>query len=71
MKYIIVTEMELPVAIIFDELLKHDAVAGSRVVAGAGFCNLDGDVWGGSVSLGISSQPQDAETVQASMERRT
>lgn len=69
MKYIIVTQNDLPLAIIFDEILTHKWVAFDRHVTSAGFCNVFGKCWGGSVSLGIKSRLEDSEIVNKSIER--
>ena len=71
MKYIILNEMEIEVAVLFDELLTHDQVAGGRAAVSAGFCNAEGTAWGQSVGLRLKARPQDTAIIQASMARRT
>jgi hypothetical protein len=85
-KYIIVTECDMEVAILFDALLKHKQIAAGRKVISAGFVKFEskkiaGDgtdkwestgivVYGGSDSLGINSRPQDLAIIKESMERQ-
>lgn len=71
MKYIIVEQHGIPLAILFDEILTHQFIASDKTVLSAGFCNLKGQVWGGSVSLQIKSDPEDEQIILKSIERRT
>lgn len=70
MKYIIVSQHDLEMAIIFDEILSHRWVANDRPVVSAGMCNKQGVAWGESVTLGIKSRPQDTEILQESIKRQ-
>lgn len=81
MKYIIVQTASSPpneYAILFDEILDHDKVAGGRPVVSAGFCLLSNDggeivpvAYGKSVSLGLASRPkQDAAIITEAIRRR-
>lgn len=62
-KYIIINHLELETPIIFSPLLNHKDVANGQTVLSAGFCNLNESgqwkTWGKSISLNISSQPDD------------
>lgn len=85
-KYIIVkTEHGCEVAIVFDPMLDHSAVAGSRKVLSAGFCSFGIgqvdtgigaydtvviNVWGESVTLGIKSNPDDTRLLARSLQLR-
>lgn len=79
MKYIIVeTSSGCESAILFDEILFHDKVAGSQRVVSAGFCCLSNDggeivpiAYGKSVSLGLASRPEeDAKIIADALRRR-
>ena len=59
MKYIIIETYQIPVAIVFSELLQHDTMGMSENVISAGYCNINGEVWGKSVSLNKKSRPED------------
>lgn len=71
MKYLILSEHDLPVAVLFDELLNHREVAGQKKVLGAGYCNRTGQVWGQSVSLGIKAKKEDELIILKSLHRRS
>lgn len=64
MKYIVVKHNGLELAILFDEILTHKDVAASHEVVSAGFCNPDGATWGKSISLNLSSRPEDGSAVR-------
>lgn len=56
-------------AIVFEDELIHKDVArchraGNLAVISAGFCNLDGSVYGNSDSLRMNSRPEDAIAVK-------
>lgn len=70
LKYIIVGEEHLPLAIVFNPILSHAEVAGGKKVLSAGFCYMHNDLnpeasaWGRSVTLGIESRGKiDAEII--------
>lgn len=81
MKYVIVVnEYGSEVAILFDETLDHSAIAGNRVVKGAGFCEIykntdyDGTITsvevsisGESKSLGVSCRNFDQAIVEQTL----
>jgi len=79
MKYIIIEELNLEMAILFDECLTHSAMAGNNKVISAGFCyisqaqNKNGEpeimvvTIGTSISLNKCSQPGDAEIIKRSI----
>ena len=63
-KYIIVETDGLSSAVVFEEVLSHKYVAGRMWVISAGFFSVDAenktiDVYGKSVTLKISSKPED------------
>jgi len=68
LKYIIVNQEGLPCAVMFSEAIQHSTEAAGREVMSAGFCNLQGEVWGHSESLGVHSQPQDTKHIRLTME---
>jgi hypothetical protein len=73
MKYIILEECDMEVAIIFDELLKHKQIAAGRKVISAGFVqltNIGPAAYGESDGLGIKSRPQDSDIIKESMARK-
>jgi hypothetical protein len=70
MKYLIVQSTGCDLAILFDEILSHKDVAGTRQVVSAGFCDHLGNVFGESVTLGLNSKPEDTWIIRASMGRR-
>jgi hypothetical protein len=81
MKYLIYDRGDVFVPVIFPELINHDTISAkvSGSVVSAGFCsvknNLDKNqnewfVWGKSVSLGISSRPEDAQIITTMMNLR-
>lgn len=73
MKYIIFSNGE---PVIFPDTLGHKEVAGMRMVDSAGFCRIETyrnqwddirakvSVWGESTSLGVKSNPVDAEIIK-------
>ena len=70
LKYIVVGDEHLPLAIVFNPILSHADVAGSRKVLSAGFCYLHNDLnpeasaWGKSETLGVESRGEiDAEII--------
>ena len=69
LKYIIVGEEHLPLAIVFNPILSHADVAGKFKVLSAGLCYLHDDLnpasaWGSSLTLGIKSRNQvDADII--------
>lgn len=79
MKYIIVEDMGLEQAIVFNEILTHTAVAGTSTVISAGFCSFSVDddrllavnCWGQSTSLGTPSRGQvDADLILQAIKYR-
>lgn len=73
MKYIILEECDMEVAILFDVILKHKQVAAGRKVISAGFVKFDSIgpmAYGESDSLGIKARPQDSAIIKASMDRQ-
>lgn len=67
MKYVIVEDWECELAILFNEIIKHDSVANGRKIISAGFCSIVNDsvaVWGESTSLKLKFRPEDAEIIQ-------
>ena len=73
LKYIIVLSKDFlqnESVIVFDSLLNHKDVAGTHQVVSAGFCRIkyrdevDVEVWGESVTLGIKSRKEDAEIIK-------
>jgi hypothetical protein len=72
MKYIIVNQHDLEMAILFDEIISHDFVAAGRKVVSAGMVTLqDGkpSAYGSSFTLRLNSRPQDSEIIKQSLER--
>lgn len=69
MKYIIVKTFDIPVAIVFDELLSHGDVLKNSTAISAGYCNQSGAVWGKSVSLNLKPGPNDSEIINESFKR--
>ena len=69
MKYIIVESFDIPLAILFSEILEHDKVANGRKCLSAGFCNVEGNTWGKSVSLGLSSKIEDKSIILDAINR--
>jgi hypothetical protein len=63
-KYIIIKHAGMEVPVVFSPVLSHKQVAGMTEVESAGYCKLDiAGRWvagGSSVTLGLSSRPQDA-----------
>ncbi len=85
MKYLILDNDNIEVAVLFDELLQHKQIAGGHKVVAAGFClvrQIDDpgadlsdplpvvEVWGKSVGLGIGTRPNDPEVILESLNRR-
>ena len=70
MKYIIISQNDMELAIVFDEIIPHIFVAAGRPVVSAGFCNKDGVAWGHSTTLKIKTRPQDTKIIRESMERQ-
>ena len=76
MKYIIIEKPEfgMEMAILFDVLIKHSAVAAGKKVVSAGFVMFSsvGPVaYGASDGLNLVSRPQDSAIIKESMERKT
>lgn len=69
MKYIIISQHDLEMAIVFDEIIPHVFVAAGRPVVSAGMCNQDGQAYGQSVTLALKSRPEDTGIIQRSMAR--
>lgn len=69
MKYIIVESFELPLAILFDEILNHSDIAKGQKVVSAGKCGMDGVAYGSSVSLKLNARPEDSRIIRDSMYR--
>jgi hypothetical protein len=80
MKYIIIKELNLEFAVLFNECLTHVSMAGNNNVISAGFCSLNPDndfreeikatVWGSSVTLKKSSRLEDEEIIERSIKFR-
>ena len=70
MKYVIKETMGIPVGILFSELLQHCEVTTPDGVISAGFCNVNGDTWGQSISLNKKPAPDDKAVILDSINRR-
>jgi hypothetical protein len=76
MKYIIIDSEGIEVAVIFDELLKHDQVGAGHKVVSAGQVNLNAGgttgptTYGKSVGLGLKPRPEDEDLIEAAIQRR-
>ena len=71
MKYIIVEKFELPIAILFNEILQHSEISNGQKVLGAGFCRINNEgisVFGHSQSLGINARSEDAKHIKSAIE---
>lgn len=69
MKYIIVIDHDLPMAIWFDPILNHSDIAFGKEVVSAGHCNSSGQAYGYSVTLLMKSRPEDTDIIRQSMNR--
>ena len=63
MKYFITENCGIEVAVIFSELLQHVNVAANQEILSAGFCDMEGNTWGKSVSLGTKPRPEDKQVI--------
>jgi hypothetical protein len=74
-KYIIVNNMGIECPIVFSPLLKHSDILVEGKTVSAGFCfqkkglgELSYETYGKSVSLNLSSRPEDAEILNKLIE---
>jgi hypothetical protein len=70
LKYVIFDELGIEVGVMFNELLKHDAVAAGRKCVSAGYCDRDGNAWGSSTLLGLRARTEDSEVLKLTIELR-
>lgn len=62
LKYVIIGDEHLPLAVVFNPIIKHSDIAKGHKVLSAGFCYLHNELnstasaWGKSTTLGIESR---------------